>query len=79
MIRDIELLDIHDDLSELLEKIPPTDQASGFIPKLLTSCMTFARAIDRLEQRDSLHVQELRDDIRSLHANIVALQGINRT
>jgi hypothetical protein len=87
VIRDIELLDIHDDLSELLEKVPPTNQTGGFIPKLLTACLSFARAIDRLQERESINTQDTRQEVRhvreelhheiqSLRADLAAVQAL---
>jgi hypothetical protein len=76
MIRDLELRDLYEDLQELLSKIPQADCDKGFIPKLLTSCLTFARAIDRLQERESINVQDLRHEIRSLRADLAAVQAL---
>ena len=60
MIRHTELHDIHDDLMELLYKVPPAERLEGFIPKILTACASLARILDALNDRENQNQQDLR-------------------
>ena len=89
MIRDLDLRDIHERLEELLSTVPQQDHSHGFIPILITTCLSFARAIDHLQERESsdtwqtLHdIQTLRAEtncqIRSLRTDLAAVQALIR-
>lgn len=76
MIQDQELRDLDEELRDLLDKIPHAEQMNGFIPKLLTACLTLTRRLSILDERERLHDAVNDHDIRSLRADLAALQEL---
>jgi hypothetical protein len=73
MIRDLELKDLYDDFRCLLQITNKDPQEDVRLKKLCTAIMTLACAIDRLQERQSITVQDVRQEIRSINADLDSL------
>lgn len=75
MIHDQELSDIHEDLSQVLDKLQPAYFGAGYVPKLVTACMSLASYLDDLNERQGRIVADFREETRKLRADITHLQA----
>ena len=76
MIRDQELRDTHERLEELLVKVPQEYRHQDIIPILITTCMTFARVLDTLNDRQDSIASRTDQALRSIRADLAAVQAL---
>ena len=76
MIRHAELNDIHEDLIQLLYKIPPAERLEGYIPKILTACASLARILDALNDRENQNAQDLRTITAHIGEDLARLERL---
>lgn len=75
MLRDPLLHNLHEELTELLDKIPPTQRENGYIQKLLTACLTLTRSLDALNDRENQNTQDLHTITAHLSEDLSRLEA----